>query len=133
VTLFVFRPADDSFRAIEEFYKNQQYKNRVCFLTGAAKAYDTVLERAAELSAVRTIIGEMDQEGVRESDPQYLEASEIQTKLEGRFYQACRETFTILYYPAKNGLVAVDLDPKYVANDYKGEEQVLAALKECYK
>jgi hypothetical protein len=34
------------------------------FLTGAAKAYDTVLERAAELSAIRTIIGEMNQEGV---------------------------------------------------------------------
>jgi hypothetical protein len=66
VTLIVFRPAEDSFRAIEEFYKNQPYKNRVCFLTGAAKAYDTVLERATELSAVRTIIGEMDQEGVRE-------------------------------------------------------------------
>jgi hypothetical protein len=133
VTLVVFRPADDSFRAIEEFYKNQQYKNRVCFLTGAAKAYDTVLERAAELSAIRTIIGEMDQEGVRESDPQYIEATEIQTKLEGRFYQACRETFTILHYPAKSGLVPVDLDPKYVANEYKGEEQVLNALKECYK
>ena len=133
VTLIVFRPAEDSFRAIEEFYKNQQYKNRVCFLTGAAKAYDTVLERAAELSAVRTIVKEMEDEGVRESDPQYIEASEIKSKLEGRFYQACRETFTILYYPTKNSLVSVDLDPKYVANEYKGEEQVLAALKECYK
>jgi hypothetical protein len=133
VTLVVFRPADDSYRAIEEFYKHQQYKNRVCFLTGAAKAYDTVLERAAELSAIRTIIGEMDQEGVRESDPQYIEATEIRTKLEGRFYQACRETFTILHYPAKSGLVQVDLDPKYVANEYKGEEQALNALKECYK
>lgn len=133
VTLIVFRPEDDSFRAIDEFYKNQQFKNRVCFLTGAAKAYDTVLERAAELSAVNTIILEMEQEGVRESDPQYVEATEIKTKLQGRFYQACRETFTILYYPARNGLVAVDLDPKYVANEYKGEDQVLAALKECYK
>lgn len=68
VTLIVFRPSDDSFRAIDEFYKNQPYKNRVCFLTGAAKAYDTVLERAAELSAIRTIIDEMDQEGVRETE-----------------------------------------------------------------
>ncbi|HNZ33731.1 MAG TPA: DUF499 domain-containing protein [Syntrophales bacterium] len=133
VALVVFRPADDSFRAIEEYYKHQQYKNRVCFLTGAAKPYETVLERAAELSAIRTIIGEMDREGIRESDPQYVEATEIRTKLEGRFYQACRETFTILYYPSKGGLVQVDLDPKYVANEYKGEEQVLRALMECYK
>jgi len=133
VTLIVFRPADDSYAAIEVFYKNQPYKNRVCFLTGAVKAYDTVLERAAELSAIRTIIGEMDHEGIRESDPQHIEATEIRTKLEGRFYQACRETFTILYYPTRNGLVAIDLDPKYVANEYKGEEQVLAALRECYK
>lgn len=133
VTLVIFRPADDSFRAIEEFYKHQQFKNRVCFMTGAAKAYETVLERAAELSAIRTIIGEMDQEGVRESDPQYVEATEMLAKLEGRFYQACRETFTILHYPAKTGLAQVDLDPKYVANEYKGEEQVLNALKECFK
>jgi len=133
VTLVVFRPADDSFRAIEEFYKHQQYKNRVCFLTGAAKTYETVLERAAELSAIRTIIVEMDREGVRESDLQHIEATEIQSKLEGRFYQACRETFTTLYYPSRNGLVQIDLDPKYVANEYKGEEQVLNALKECYK
>jgi hypothetical protein len=133
VTLVIFRPADDSFRAIEEFYKHQQFKNRVCFMTGAAKAYETVLERAAELSAIRTIIGEMDQEGVRESDPQYVEATEMLAKLEGRFYQACRETFTILHYPAKTGLAQVDLDPKYVANEYKGEDQVLNALKECFK
>jgi hypothetical protein len=133
VTLIIFRPADDSFRAIEEFYKHQPFKNRVCFMTGAAKAYETVLERAAELSAIRTIIDEMDQEGVRETDPQYIEASEMLTKLEGRFYQACRETFTILHYPAKSGLAQVDLDPKYVANEYRGEEQVLNALKECYK
>jgi len=132
-TMVIFRPADDSFRAIEEFYNHQQFKNRVCFMTGAAKAYDTVLERAAELSAIRTIIGEMDQEGVRETDPQYVDATEMLTKLEGRFYQACRETFTILHYPAKNSLAQVDLDPKYVANEYKGEEQVLNALKECYK
>jgi len=133
VTMVIFRPADDSFRAIEEFYNHQQFKNRVCFMTGAAKAYDTVLERAAELSAIRTIIGEMDQEGVRETDPQYVDATEMLAKLEGRFYQACRETFTILYYPAKNSLAQVDLDPKYVANEYKGEDQVLNALKECYK
>ena len=133
VTMVIFRPADDSFRAIEEFYNHQQFKNRVCFMTGAAKAYDTVLERAAELSAIRTIIGEMDQEGVRETDPQYVDATEMLAKLEGRFYQACRETFTILHYPAKNSLAQVDLDPKYVANEYKGEDQVLNALKECYK
>jgi len=133
VTLLIFRPSDDSYQAIEEFFRHQQYKNRVCFLTSAAKAYETVLERAAELSAVRTIIAEMEQEGVRQSDLQYVEATEIQTRLEGRFYQACRETFTILTYPAKSGLVPVDLDPKYVANEYRGEEQVLNALKECYK
>lgn len=133
VTLVIFRPSDESYKSIEEFYKHQQYKNRVCFMTGAAKAYETVLERAAELSAIRTIIKEMDEEGIKESDSQYVDATEIQSKIEGRFYQACRETFTLLYYPAKSGIAQVELDPKYVANQYKGEEQTLNALKECYK
>jgi hypothetical protein len=62
-----------------------------------------------------------------------MDATEMQTRLGARFYQACRETFTILYYPARKGLTPIDLDPKYVANEYKGEEQVLNALKECYK
>jgi hypothetical protein len=133
ITLVIFRPSEDSFTAIEDFYKHQQFKNRVCFLTGAAKPYETVLERAAELSAIKTIIREMYEQGIRETDPQFTDAAEIQAKLEGRFYQACRETFTILYYPTADKLNQIELDPKYVANEYKGEEQVLNALKECYK
>lgn len=133
VTLIIFRPSEDSYQALEEFYNAQLYKNRVGLLTGSGKMYETVLQRAAALSAIRSIFGELREGGTRETDPQFIEIQEMQTKLQAQFYQACRETFTLLYYPSKNGLTSVDLDPKYVANEYKGEEQVLNALREAYK
>ncbi|MGI8550614.1 MAG: DUF499 domain-containing protein, partial [Dehalococcoidia bacterium] len=133
VTLIIFRPVPGAVDDIRQFYEHQQYKNRVMFLTGSAPAYETVLQRAASLSAIRAIIGEMKTEGRQESDPQFIDAETIKTKQESLFYQACRETFQTLHYPSKNELTPLELDPKYVANEYKGEDQVRDALKEAYK
>jgi hypothetical protein len=133
ITLIVFRPTGTAPDEIRRFWEHQPYKNRVVFVTGNTAAYDTTLQRAAELSAIRTIIGELRQQGLRENDPQLEEADQIKTKKESNFYQACRETFQTIYYPTRERLNAVELDPKFVANEYKGEEQVVAALREAFK
>lgn len=133
VTLVIFRPGQQALGDIRQFYNSQQFKNRLLFLTGAEAAYETTLQRAAELSAAIKIRDEMLAEGRRQDDPQLTEAEGIVTKKQSNFYQACRETFQTLHYPSKNDLTPVDLDPKYVANEYKGEEQVTQALKEAFK
>jgi len=133
VTLLVFRPAEQSLVDIRAYHEQQQYKNRVVFLTGTSATYETALQRAAELYAIRKIVGEMTHDGLRTDAPQLIEARELESKKQAQFYQACRETFQALYYPSKNGLTHVELEPKYDANDYKGEEQIRKALAEAYK
>lgn len=133
VSLVVFGPSATSMDEIRRFWEHQQYPNRVGFLTGTGAAFETVLYRARELRAMRLIVDEMRREGRRDTDPQFLDAEQLRTRKEASFYQACRETFQTVLYPSGRGLTPIELDPKYVANEYRGEEQVLNALREAYK
>ncbi|HEX5416073.1 MAG TPA: chitobiase/beta-hexosaminidase C-terminal domain-containing protein, partial [Chloroflexota bacterium] len=133
VTLVIFRPSETARGEIQRFYDNQQYKNRVLFLSGHAGAYDQVLQRAASLRAIRAILEEFRREGVRESEPQFRDALQIETKESALFYQACREAFQILHYPSRNSLTSTELDPRYGGNAFDGEQQVLGVLTESYK
>lgn len=133
VTLVIFRPRPDTEAEIRQFWEHQQYKNRVLFLTGSPVGYERVLERAAYLRAIRQILQEFKQQGVPETDSQFVEAQRIKGRQEAQFYLACRETFQKLFYPHRSGLVNVDLDPKYVANKYEGEQQIVAALADVQK
>ncbi|ADU51937.1 hypothetical protein Tmar_1836 [Thermaerobacter marianensis DSM 12885] len=133
VALVIFRPRPGTGDEVRRFWEYQLYKNRVLFLTGNPVGYERVLERAAYLRAARQIVAEFRQQGVPEHDPQFLEAGKILARQEALFYMACREVFQQLYYPHRNRLVVVDLDPRYVANHYEGEQQIVAALQEVQK
>ncbi len=133
VTLVIFRPSPGAQDEIRRFWEHQQYSNRVCFLTGSGQAFETVLLRARELRAIQLILKEMRAEGRREEDPQLVNAGELETKKQGLFYQACRETFQSVLYPARAALTPLEVDPQYVANEYRGEEQVVAALRDAFK
>lgn len=133
VVLVIFRPRPGAEEEIQQFWEHQQYKNRVLFLSGSQPGYERVLERAAYLRAIRQILQEFKQQGMPETDPQFTEAQRLAERLESQFYLACRETFQQLLYPHRSGLVKVDLDPKYVANRYEGEEQIVAALAAVQK
>lgn len=133
VTLIIFRPLPTALGEVERWWENQQYKNRVLFLTGTPTGYERVIERAAYLRAIQRILQEFRQQGLPETDPQLLEARKIADQQESQFYLACRETFQVLYYPYHTGLVRVDLDPRYFANRYEGEQQVVEALRRVGK
>lgn len=132
-TLVIFRPAPQARQEIERFYEHLQFKNRVLFLTGDATTYDHVLERSAYLRAIALIIGELQQAGTRESDPQMVDAKTLQTRTQSSFYLACREAFRLLLYPSKNGLTDLAVEPKYEGNNFSGEQAIINALTEAYK
>lgn len=133
VTLVIFEPSSDGRREIDEFYEHQQLRNRVLFLTGPEQPYESILQRAAELSAINTIIDELKTSKVMTADAQLVEAEEIKGRVEGQFYQAVVSTFQTLLYPVKSGLNETQLGGAYVANSFKGEAQVKRALAEAYK
>lgn len=132
-TLVIFRPAATALDEIKDFYEHQQWKNRVLFLTGDLAGYHRVLEAAAYLRAIEIIIAEFRSKNVAETDSQLITAREMQSKIEGQFYIACRETFQSLYYPSKNGLVPLDVECVYAGNKFEAEAQITNALKGVYK
>jgi len=132
-TLVIFRPAVSALVEIKEFWDHQQWKNRVLFLTGETSGYHRVLEEAAYLRAIDIILREYRQKNVAEGDEQMITARERQSKIEGQFYIACRETFQSLYYPSRSGLTPRDVECVYAQNKFEAEGQITNALRDVYK
>ena len=134
VTLVVAEPHPAGLHPdLVAFYEQLTYRNRICFLTGQ-RAFDSLLERARELKAIRQIIGEMHEEGVSDGDPQMQQARDrLLPRFLAQFHSAVRETFTTLYYPTRDRLAKVDFLMEFKENRYDGEEQVVAALADRQK
>lgn len=111
-----------------KLYQNVDFKNRVCFLTGQRSA-DALLNAAKELKAIRHIIDELKAEGTPDNDPQLVQARDLLDRIQNQFGSALRETFSTLYYPTAQQLMAADFPMEFTANKYDGEDQIIRTLK----
>lgn len=135
ILLVVAEPApggglSDSLKA---FWDDATYKNRVLFLTGEREVIDRLLERSAELKAIRSIIQELENDQTPDTDPQLVGARELRDKILLQLLSAAKEGFDRLYYPSKDGLAAADFLMNYQGNNYNGEAQIRDALKSKQK
>ncbi len=133
VTLVVFRPGPNAVADITGFFNEQQWKNRLLFLTSDGARYSRVLERASYLRAAGAIIAELRSANTRDDDPQLVEARKIEDREQSSFYQACREAFTNLHYPSNKGLSSTPLDPKFVGNKFEAEAVIQQRLEDVGK
>ena len=133
VTLVIFQPRTDSLENIKQFHESATFRNRVCFLTGDGKTFDSVLKAAAGLKAIDLIIKELVDEGRPASDPQLQEAEELRTKQIANLYMAVKTTFTTLYYPTIQGLTKREMEFQYTENRFSAEEQIIQSLTAAYK
>jgi hypothetical protein len=72
-------------------YDNVDFKNRICFLTGQ-RSFDSLLNAAKELKAIRHIIDELKSEGAPDNDPQLVQARDLLDRIQNQFRSALRET-----------------------------------------
>lgn len=114
---------------LKTFWDDATYKNRVLFLTGEREVIDRLLERSAELKAIRGIIGELERDKTPDTDPQLVNARELRDKILLQLLSAAKEGFERLYYPAKDGLLGTDFLMNYQGNNYNGEAQIRETLK----
>jgi hypothetical protein len=131
VTLIIYEPYEGSKMSpdLQKFYDNLEYKNRVLFLSGQRSTLQTLLDRAAELKAIQTILQEMDAKKVPNGDPQRIEALDIRDNTELSLLSAARETFTTLFYPHGTNMVTADFGMNFTDNHYHGETQIRETLK----
>jgi hypothetical protein len=131
VTLVIAEPtgtkglSDD----LQVFYNDLSFKNRVLFLSGQKGTLSHLLEKAAELKAIRYILDEMEEEKVSSNDPQYTSAQDIEDEKKLQLLSAARETFTTLTYPHFDGLRSADFVMQFTDNNYNGEKQIKTTLE----
>lgn len=118
---------------LKKFWDDATYKNRVLFLTGEREVIDRLLERSAELKAIRGIIQELENEKVPDTDPQLVGARELRDKILLQLLSAAKEGFDRLHYPSKDGLAVADFLMNYQGNNYNGEGQIRETLKSKQK
>lgn len=130
VTLVLARPSSQGLNEdLQRFYADQEYKNRLAFLTGQKTSHEHLLTAAARLKAIRHILEQMKIDRVSESDPQYALALEIEDDIKLKLLSAARETFTTLYYPSMTGdLRKAEFIMQWTSNNYNGEEQIRDTL-----
>ena len=118
---------------LAELYDDARYKNRVMFLSGQRTTMEKLLQAAKEHTAIKTIIKRMEEEKVPADNPQLVKAQEKKDKITLELLSAARETFVMLYYPTKDGLVKADFFMEFAQNDYNGEKQIRNLLLQRQK
>ena len=127
--LVIFNPYPSGLHPdLLKLHDNVDFKNRICFLTGQ-RSFDALLNAAKELKAIRHIIAELKVEGAPDNDPQLVQARDLLDRIQNQFGSALRETFSTLYYPSAQRLMAADFPMEFTANKYDGEDQVIRNLK----
>ncbi|MBB5232974.1 DUF499 domain-containing protein [Deinococcus budaensis] len=97
---------------LREFYKENNLRNRMMFLTGDESNYEALLDRAKVLYATQGALGKLR----RSENPNpdmiaELEAREQDTLMQ--FLTAAQEAFTLLYFPQQDGLTSFDFTGKF--------------------
>ncbi|CAN5217344.1 DUF499 domain-containing protein [soil metagenome] len=134
VSLVVAEPAFGSTLShdLQAFWADATFRNRVAFLGGERETLERLLETAAELRAITSILDEIDSQNLAASDPQRVGAEDMLGKIQLRMLSVARESFTKIYYPGNTGgedaLLAADFLMNFADNNYNGEQQIRQAL-----
>jgi hypothetical protein len=135
VTLVLFEPYTGGglHPDLKHFYENTLYKNRVLFLSGQRDTMNRLYAAAKELKAIERIIANMKEEKVPEDNQQYQLAQDTRVKKITAVLSAAQQTFSVIYYPNKNGIQSADFLMEFKGNNYNGEDQIRKLLLEKQK
>jgi hypothetical protein len=116
-----------------KFHADQEFKNRVLYITGSQETLTHVLEQSAQYKAINSILAEMDSEGVTTRDPQRQQANQNLDQITLRLRSAIQETFTTLAYPSMGQLRATDCRIHFENNQFDGEKLIRDTLTNAKK
>jgi Protein of unknown function (DUF499)/Fn3 associated len=139
VTLIVVEPTKNPYlssKLSEEWHKfaeDQEFKNRVLFLTGSHETMERIIEQARQHKAILSIKAELDSERISPRDPQYVEADKSLDQIQLSLRSSLQETFTTLVYPSSNGFRSTDCRIHFQGNNFDGETLIRNTLEKAQK
>lgn len=117
----------------QAWWAQQQYKNRVIFLTGSRDTFQKVLDSARQTRALESIEDDLKSESTPADDPQWRALDILRDRVGLQFTAALKEAFDQIVYPSINtALRATGIDLAFAGNQ-SGEATIRHTLEGAQK
>ncbi|MCB1859932.1 MAG: DUF499 domain-containing protein [Gammaproteobacteria bacterium] len=117
----------------QAWWDQQQYKNRVLFLTGSRDTFQKVLDSARQTRALQSIEDELRAENTPSDDPQWRALDGLRDRVGLQFTAALKEAFDHIVYPSINSaLRTTGIDLAFAGNQ-NGEATIRRTLEGAQK
>lgn len=117
----------------QQWWEQQQYKNRALFLSGSRDTFQKVLDAARQTRALQSIEDELKSEGTPSEDPQWRALDALRDRIELQFRAALKEAFDNVVYPSINNSLRCSGIELAFAGNQSGEATVRKTLESAQK
>ncbi|MDP6116111.1 MAG: DUF499 domain-containing protein [Planctomycetota bacterium] len=117
----------------QAWWEQQQYKNRVLFLTGSRDTFQQVLDSARQTRALQSIEDELKTENTPSDDPQWRSLDTLRDRVGLQFTAALKEAFDHIVYPSINSALRATGTDLAFAGNQNGEATIRKTLEGAQK
>lgn len=117
----------------QAWWEQQQYKNRVLFLTGSRDTFQKVVDAARQTRALQSIEDELKSEGTPSEDPQWRALDALRDRIALQFNSALKEAFDQIVYPSINSALRASGVDLAFAGNRSGEATIRNTLEGAQK
>lgn len=137
-TLVIVRPGGQSNQLPisadwQAWWSQQQYKNRVLFLTGSRDTFQKVLDSARQTRALQSIEDDLRSESTATDDPQWRALDTLRDRVGLQFTAALKEAFDQLVYPSIDSALRTTGTDLAFAGNQSGEATIRHTLEGAHK
>lgn len=117
----------------QAWWNQQQYKNRVLFLSGSRDTFQKVLDSARQTRALQSIEDELRAENTPADDPQWRALDALRDRVGLQFTAALKEAFDQIVYPSINSALRSTGTDLAFAGNQSGEATIRRTLEGAQK
>jgi hypothetical protein len=117
----------------QNWWGQQQYKNRILFLTGSRDTFQKVLDTARQSRALQSIEDELKSENTPSDDPQWRALDALRDRVALQFTSALKEAFDQIVYPSINSALRSTGTDLSFAGNQNGEATIRNTLEGAQK
>jgi hypothetical protein len=117
----------------QAWWEQQQFKNRVLFLTGSRDTFQKVLDSARQMRALQSIEDDLKTENTPPDDPQWRALDALRDRVGLQFTAALKEAFDQIVYPSINSALRTTSTDLAFAGNQNGEATIRKTLEGAQK
>ncbi len=112
----------------QDWWSQQNFKNRVVFLTGNRDNWQRTMEAARNQRALEQIEDDLRSEGLGADDPQWANLGSMRDRVAIQYHTALKESFDVIVYPSINNQLRSEGVSLAFAGNSDGEKVIRETL-----